>query len=265
MLPNQCFINKIGSKIVLFQEKQFCERGAPPVNSIKSTNIQSNIRDKIQNNHRREALVTKLCKEKPTLFQDEDKLLYYEDQVYILPNKKLQEQLLNNNYDAPIAGHPRVFKTYKLINWYYWWLSQLKDIKTYIEGCSTCQQNKASRQKKATPLNPHPLPESPWESILLDIIGLLPESNGFNAILSVIDQFSKMIHLIPSPATRVTLGIHINRHYRATAQVQWIQCHLISHWPILQDDLPYSNNHRVINERIDQHLPKTDLEAAWNP
>ena len=43
MLPDKRFINKIGSKIVLFQEQQFCERGALPVNSIKLTNIQSNI------------------------------------------------------------------------------------------------------------------------------------------------------------------------------------------------------------------------------
>ena len=174
-------------KIVLFQEQQFCERGAPPVNSIKSTDIQSNIRDKIQNGHRRDALVTRLCKEKPTLFREEDKLLYYEDRVHIPPNKKLQEQLLNDNHDAPIAGHPEVFKTYELLNLYYWWPSQLKDVKTYVKGCSACQQNKASRQKKAAPLNPHTPPESPWESISLDIIGPLPESNGFNAILSVID------------------------------------------------------------------------------
>ena len=79
MLPDKHFINKIGSKIVLFQEQQFCERGAPLVNSIKSTDIQSNIQDKIQNDHRREALVTKLRKKKPTLFREEDKLLYYED------------------------------------------------------------------------------------------------------------------------------------------------------------------------------------------
>ena len=147
MLPDRCFINKIGLKIVLFQEKQFCERGALLINSIK------------------------LCKEKPTLFQDEDKLLYYEDWVYIPPNKKLREQLLNDNHDAPIARHPGVFKTYELINHHYWWPSQLKDIKMYVKGCSTCQQNKALRQKKAAPLNPHRLPESPWESILLDVIG----------------------------------------------------------------------------------------------
>ena len=157
-------------KTILFQEQQFCERGAPPVNLIKSTNIQSNIRDKIQNDHRREALVTKLRKEKPTLFREEDKLLYYKDRVYIPLNKKLREQLLNDNHDAPIAGHPGVFKTYELLNCHYWWPSQLKDVKTYVKECSTCQQNKVSRQKKATLLNPHMLPELPWESILLDII-----------------------------------------------------------------------------------------------
>ena len=191
----------------MFQEQQFCERGALPVNLIKLTNIQSNIRDKIQNDHRREALVTKLHKEKPTLFQGEDKLLYYEDRVYILPNKKLQEQLLKDNHDAPIAGHPEVFKTYELLNHHYWWPSQLKDVKTYVKGCSTCQQNKASRQKKAALLNPHMPPELPWESILLDIIGPLPESNGFNAILSVIDQFSKMIRLILTTTELLTKGL----------------------------------------------------------
>ena len=68
MLPEKYFVNKIGSKIVLFQEQQFCKRGAPPINSIKLTEIQSNIHNKIQNDHRREALVTKLCREKPSLF-----------------------------------------------------------------------------------------------------------------------------------------------------------------------------------------------------
>ena len=72
--------------------------------------------DKIQNDQRKEALVTKLHQEKPLLFREEDKLLYYEDQIYILPNKKLQEQLLYNNHDTPIVGHPGVFKTYELIN-----------------------------------------------------------------------------------------------------------------------------------------------------
>ena len=127
--------------------------------------------------------------------------------LYIPPTKKLREQLLNDNHNAPIAGHLGVFKTYELINHYYWWPSQLKDVKAYVKGCFTCQQNKASRQKKATLLNPHTPPELPWESISLDIIGPLPESNGFNAILSVIDHFSKVIHLIPTTTELSTKGL----------------------------------------------------------
>ena len=42
---------------------------------------------------------------------------------------------------------------------------------------------------------------------MLDVIGLLPESNGFNAILSVIDQFSKMIHLILITTELSTKGL----------------------------------------------------------
>ena len=112
----------------------------------------------------------------------------------------------DDNHDAPIASYPGVFKTCELLNHYYWWLSQLRDVKTYVKGCSACQQNKALRQKKATPLNPHTLPESPWESISLDIIKPLPESNGFNAILSVIDRFSKKICLILTTTELLTKG-----------------------------------------------------------
>ena len=63
------------------------------------------------------------------------------------------------------------------------------------------------RQKKAAPLNPHMPPELPWESISLDIIGPLPDSNGYNTILSVIDQLSKMIHLILTTTELSTKGL----------------------------------------------------------
>ena len=154
MLPEKRFNNKIGSKIVLFQEQQFFERGALPVNSIKSTNIQSNIRDKIQKDHRREALVTKLHKEKPTLFREEDKLLYYKDRVYIPPNKKLREQLLNDDHDVPIAGHPGVFKTYKLSNHHYWWPSQLKDVKHMLKDVPPASRTKHRDRRKPLHLTP---------------------------------------------------------------------------------------------------------------
>ena len=45
------------------------------------------------------------------------------------------------------------------------------------------------------PLNPNIVPDALWEIILVDFIGPLPKSKGKNAIMIVVDQFSKMIQL----------------------------------------------------------------------
>jgi len=46
------------------------------------------------------------------------------------------------------------------------------------------------------PLHPLPTPKVPWEEISIDIIGSLPKSEDKDAILVVVDRFSKMIRLM---------------------------------------------------------------------
>ncbi|CAI7798450.1 unnamed protein product [Closterium sp. NIES-54] len=61
---------------------------------------------------------------------------------------------------------------------------------------------KSSKQKNAGILQPLPVPEQPWQVVSLDFItGLPPTSRGHDAILVVIDKFSKMGHFIPTNAT----------------------------------------------------------------
>jgi len=55
---------------------------------------------------------------------------------------------------------------------------------------------KHHREKPRNPLHPHEVPSLPWEHISIDLITGLPESNGFNAILVIVDRFSKMILLV---------------------------------------------------------------------
>ena len=50
--------------------------------------------------------------------------------------------------------------------------------------------------KKATPLHPLPIPKTPWKEISIDVIGPLPRLEDKDAILVVVDRFSKMIRLI---------------------------------------------------------------------
>jgi len=50
--------------------------------------------------------------------------------------------------------------------------------------------------KKAAPLHPLPTPKTPWKEISIDVIGPLPRSEDKDAILVVVDRFSKMIRLM---------------------------------------------------------------------
>ena len=36
-------------------------------------------------------------------------------------------------------------------------------------------------------------PEGPWQEISIDVIGSLPKSDGKDAIVVIVDQFTKMI------------------------------------------------------------------------
>jgi hypothetical protein len=66
----------------------------------------------------------------------------------------------------------------------------------YIAGCDLCQRTKCRQKKSRNPLHPHEIPSQPWEHISIDLITGLPESNGFNAILVIVNRFSKMILLV---------------------------------------------------------------------
>ncbi|GJP39908.1 hypothetical protein CLOM_g24232 [Closterium sp. NIES-68] len=58
---------------------------------------------------------------------------------------------------------------------------------------------KISKQKQAGLLQPLPVPEQPWQVVSLDFItGLPTTTSGHDAILVVIDKFSKMGHFIPT-------------------------------------------------------------------
>jgi len=47
--------------------------------------------------------------------------------------------------------------------------------------------------KKARELYPLKTPEEPWKEISIDVIGPLPKSNDKNAIVVIMDQFTKII------------------------------------------------------------------------
>ncbi len=68
-----------------------------------------------------------------------------------------------------------------------------KTVDAYIKGCEVCQRTKSSMQAKAALLNPNTIPEGQWTHISMDMITGLPSSNRHDALLMIVDRFSKAI------------------------------------------------------------------------
>jgi hypothetical protein len=71
----------------------------------------------------------------------------------------------------------------------YWWPQLCQEVKDYVQGCADCQRHKVNNRPTKAPLRPiYPKPEAmPFETIALDFITKLPESQGYDSILTVTD------------------------------------------------------------------------------
>jgi hypothetical protein len=60
----------------------------------------------------------------------------------------------------------------------------------YIKGCAKCQELKTNIPQKKTPLYPFntAINQGPFQYILMDLITDLPISDGYDSILTIVDQ-----------------------------------------------------------------------------
>jgi len=70
------------------------------------------------------------------------------------------------------------------------------DVWSFMRQCTTCLQEKLDRAKYPGLLQPLPVSSNSWEIISMDFIEGLPVSRSANAILVVVDKFSKFSHFI---------------------------------------------------------------------
>lgn len=80
-----------------------------------------------------------------------------------------------------------------------------KEIFAYVDTCDICQRMKVPRHKPYGQLQPLPRPQGPWQDISMDFITGLPPASyhgvACDAILVVVDRFSKMVSFIPCRGT----------------------------------------------------------------
>ncbi|QRV82833.1 Transposon Tf2-7 polyprotein [Ceratobasidium sp. AG-Ba] len=128
-------------------------------------------------------------------YEWKEDLLWYEGRIVIPENKEIRLAILEMHHDNPIAGHQGQARTLELISRRYYWPAMKQQVNRFVETCETCQRSKG--HKHYAPQKPLPIPQKPWEDIAYDFIVKLPESQGMDSILVVIDRFSRQAHFIP--------------------------------------------------------------------
>jgi hypothetical protein len=133
------------------------------------------------------------------LCEERDNKIFYRGRELLDPaDEKATTHAITQTHNRLTGGHPGPARTLDLVRRGYVWQGTRKQIERYIQNCHTCQTTKPSRSKTLGLLEPLPVPRRIWKSITLDFITGLPEDGAMDAILVVVDRFSKMAHFIPT-------------------------------------------------------------------
>ncbi|SJL06708.1 uncharacterized protein ARMOST_10050 [Armillaria ostoyae] len=125
--------------------------------------------------------------------KEKDGLLYYDKRIYVPRDSNTRGEIISHYHDHITAGHLGIEKTKELVLHDYWWPKLKRDVEAYVQGCETCARTKASTQARRAPLHPNEIPSEPWTHISVDMITGLVPCKGFDAMLVIVDRFSKAI------------------------------------------------------------------------
>ncbi len=102
-------------------------------------------------------------------------------------SEKWYLSMIREIHDQIAFSHPSHQKTISFLACNYYWLKIKDTIYYYIRNCLTCRHAKALRDQYNGLLKLLLISSYSWTNVTLDFITRLPFSNGYNAVLIVID------------------------------------------------------------------------------
>ena len=130
-------------------------------------------------------------------FQLHEGLIKQDHRIWVGANTGLQTKLIQDFHSSPVGGHSGILSTYHRVKQLFCWQGLKEAVENFVKQCATCQQDKHELCKKPGLLQPLPVPDSPWQEISMDFIEGVPKSEGYIAILVVVDRFTKVSHFLP--------------------------------------------------------------------
>jgi len=124
--------------------------------------------------------------------------------IFLEDDKNLRRNILQQIHDSPAGGHPGIANTWELVRQHYEGPRLWDFVELYIKGCTKCQESKTNLPWRKAPLQHFDVPagEGPFQYMSMDLITDLPRSEGFDSILTIVDQgCSKAAKFIPCNKT----------------------------------------------------------------
>ena len=59
-------------------------------------------------------------------------LIYHKGIIYLVRYSELKYKVLQEAHDSPLAGHPRIFKTYRKLRKRFYWKGMKEYVKKYV-------------------------------------------------------------------------------------------------------------------------------------
>ena len=109
-------------------------------------------------------------------------------------------------HDTPIAGHPGQQKTRELISQDFFWYKMTEDVNKYVNGYRKCQQTKIFPAKPQGERYPNKIPTKSFQIISVDFLTDLPPSQGYDAMVIVMDRHSKRVYTVSCHKTITSEG-----------------------------------------------------------
>ena len=139
------------------------------------------------------------CKKQGSLWYKEVHGTY---RVCVPDRRALKHLVIREAHDAPVGAHFGIDKTLWRVEQTFTWPGMATDVREYVRSCDLCQRNKPVVGKTRGLLQPLPVPTDRWEDISLDFItGLPPTPTGYDAVLVVVDRWTKWAYFIPTHTT----------------------------------------------------------------
>ena len=99
--------------------------------------------------------------------------LYFNNKLFLPNQEPLYYWILQKSHDQPMTRHPGVGKTYKILQWQYYWPKMIDSVCQYIRNYHVCSRAKPAKDRQGKLLS-LPVPYQPWKDLAMDFIIELP-------------------------------------------------------------------------------------------